>query len=397
MITAERGTPGVATARLADRCIDALLEVAVHRRDETGWPAWRLRAPGEPPELAADDLSLYNGDAGVGWALAQLGAALGRPALLEAAARVRRRISAAAAPAPGLLAGAPGIAFAIHAIDALTGGRPAPPAIAAADAAGADLTDGAAGVLLAQIRTGGEPTALRAVLDAPGAAAPGGGAPGPCGLAHGCSGVALALAEAAATGAGGAGARAAVAGALREERRWFDPLLGWPDTRSTPRSHPVMWCHGAAGIAAVRLRLERLASRGLALDDPPETLRADAQAAVQICRRHLETVLERSGTLGAEAFPGGLTVCHGLGGALDVMALASETWDVPEHLHLARAVVARAADVLGDDVLAWPCGVPQEGSCALFVGAAGVAIVLARLAWPERGVASPSLLGPVAP
>ncbi|MBK9158081.1 MAG: hypothetical protein IPM11_08135 [Micropruina sp.] len=33
--------------------------------------------------------------------------------------------------------------------------------------------------------------------------------------------------------------------------------------------------------------------------------------------------------------PGGLTLCHGMGGPLDVLVLAAEVWELPQHLDAA--------------------------------------------------------------
>lgn len=37
-----------------------------------GWPAWALTDPSIPARMAVDDVTLYNGDAGIAWALAGL-------------------------------------------------------------------------------------------------------------------------------------------------------------------------------------------------------------------------------------------------------------------------------------------------------------------------------------
>lgn len=375
-----------------ERCLDAITETAVRADDRTGWLSWDLEANGDPRCMVGGRPSLYDGDAGMAWALAGLARATDREDLTGLAARAARTVrNVVHTGDPGLLSGQAGISLAQFTAGQPPGQLPEPSAFS-----GADLTSGLAGLLLAQVRMSRCGTSTVHAVDRlhnlatntpVGVCWPESNAPEGrplCGLAHGNSGIALALAEAAAAHPPCATKAAALAvQALRWESAWFSPIQGgWPDLRTDPPAYPALWCHGAAGMAAVRLRLLQLpASLGL----PVDLLRAEAEAAVAACG----TELERE--LGSGGVPCGLTLCHGLGGPLEALVLASETWQVQAHLDAARQLAAAAVDMLDDDPLTWPAGVRAPGSTGLFVGVAGAALVLARLLHPER-IASPALL-----
>lgn len=373
-----------------ERCLDALTGTAITNAERAGWLTWELDAEGEAQRMLGGCSALYDGDAGLAWALGSLAAATRPEELAELAAAAARNLRETGRQ--GLLDGQAGLA-----VGAVRAGEPPVPLPQPRSVAGADLTTGLAGLLLAQVRIGAcGPETVEAVellhnLARPtpmGVCWPESDEPDGrplCGMAHGNSGVALALAEAAAAHPPCAERAVALAvEALRWESAWFDPLVGgWPDLRSEPPAHPALWCHGAAGIAAVRLRLLQLPDF---LGLPADTIRAEAEAAVVACGADLARTL-------ADGQPpvGGLTLCHGLGGPLDALVLAHQTWGVDAHLDAARHFAAAAVAMLDDDPLAWPSGVRADGSVALFVGVAGAAVVLARLLDPES-VPSPALL-----
>lgn len=373
-----------------ERCLDALTDTAITSGDRAGWLSWDLDNEGEPLRMIGGRSALYDGDAGLAWALGSFATTAGREGLAALATGAARNLRETGRQ--GLLDGRAGIALGQVRAGVPPGPLPHPGAVP-----GADLTTGLAGLLLAQVRIGVCSTATDEAVEllrASARSSPVGvcwseseapdGRP-LCGLSHGNSGIALALAEAAAAHPPCTERAVALAvEALRWESAWFDPLIGgWPDLRSKPPTHPALWCHGAAGIAAVRLRLLQLpASLGL----PRDLIRAEAEAAVVACGSHLARTLADP-----RPPPGGLTLCHGLGGPLDALLLAHETWGVAEHLTAARHFAATAVATLGDDPLAWPSGVRAEGSAGLFVGVAGVALVLARLLSPGA-VKSPALL-----
>lgn len=390
-----------APADIADEAITTLVGLRIDDGHQAAWPAWRLGAPDEPARMAADDVSLYNGDAGIAWTLAVLGRALGRAELTVLAGKASRRVLAnvVALSGEGLLGGRAGARLAAYACGEampVDWGRPI----------ASDLTEGAAGVLLAQVRTGVRPDGRLVQGLARSARAqdvgwswterdesdPDAGERALCGLAHGASGVALALVEAAAaTGTRVGPALALAVGGLAWENAWFDPARGWPDLRTDTVDYPVWWCHGGAGMTAVRLRLLQLAGRGVDLGMPLTSLQAQAHAGLDLCREHVRTAVAAAG----DGMPpaAGLSLCHGLGGALDALVLGSEVTGSEELLDLAAEGLAAAATVMGPDLLAWPCGTRQPGSASLFLGLAGVVLVAARIAWPQAGIPSPSLLG----
>lgn len=377
-------------AEAADRCASIVADSAIRAGRRAGWVSWELDGSGV---ARGGDSSLYTGDAGAAWACSVLAAPLRRPELAELADRAR---AAVAARSPGdvtLLSGAAGTA--------LAGGEL--PRVDPARVPAADLAGGLAGVLLAQVRTGARAARIAATADALVARsrdadggrcwtdpAPAGEAERPlCGLAHGAAGIALALAEAAVVTGRATHARAAEA-ALRWERLWFDPLRGWPDLRGDAPSYPAYWCHGAAGIGVARLRLGELARAHPALGLPADVLRAEAEAAVGFALAALERTAAAADEYGAAAVPAGLTLCHGSGGALDLLASAAAAWQDDDVLVRARGLAARLLAALGEDPQHWPSGTAVPGGAGLFLGLSGTAVVLARLVDP--GLPSPSLL-----
>ena len=366
-------------------CLDAIDSCAVTWDGHRGWGTWELDARGEPLELHAGRPWLYDGNAGIAWALRTLGREDGDEPAGDAG------------PAPGLLGGSTGVALAgsgrSDGLGGLSLSRPG---------RGSDLGGGLAGDLLALVRSGtGAPATVAALVDALAGAArwdgefacwpePGGDQP-LCGLAHGVSGVVLALAEAAAAYPEVAPVAAPlIAAGLRWEAAWFDPASGgWPDLRGDgPPGYPVLWCHGAAGIAAVRLRLLQL---GTALDYPADAIAAEAHAGVLACGLELTRAVARARADGFGAIPGGLTLCHGLAAPLDVLALAGEVWPDADHLAAARRIASDLVRLAPADPLDWPSGLRADACLGLFVGTAGSALLFARLLDPAR-IGSLSLL-----
>ena len=388
-----------------DRCIDALVSSAIDSGDRVGWLSWELDGQGAPARMVGGRTNLYDGDAGVAWALAQLARATDRSDLLELAHRAAATAFRAVEGQPfgGLLDSATGVALVAESVGAVSVGDAL--ASASIDIPATDLTSGLAGLVLAQSRgtrvsttDAGRRLGARAsrhpvgVCWADPLAADERAARPLLGLAHGNSGIVLALAEAACRDERAADvALPLLRDALRWEAAWFDPIVGgWPDLRTDERDSPTMWCHGAAGIGAVRLRLLQLEDRGLDLGPVAISVRAEAEAAVHACGSELARAVASVPQFGDAGLFGGLTLCHGLGASLDVLVLAAER-GAPRHLHAARRFAETIVEALPEDPLGWPSGVRAEGSVSLFLGLAGAAVVLARLLHPER-VASPSLL-----
>lgn len=387
----------------AHRCVDLLVRTAVIDRGGPTWPAWELGPDGRAAGVVAGRRSLYDGDAGVVWALTHLGTALNRPDAIElgasgARALLHDRPSDPGAPS-GLLVGEAGVDLLARAGDRVEAGW----------SDGSDLTDGLAGILLALARAHRHPEHAagivaelrhRSRVEGWGRSWPDPRLAGDtgrplCGLAHGASGIAWALAEAAAVWPRLAQDALELAGeALAWEASWSDPARGgWPDLREGDIAWPDLWCHGSAGAGAVRLRLLELAADGLELPWSIDTTRAEAEMAVQRCGGAMHEAARRAQALGADAVMGGWTLCHGVGGPAGVVALAADVFAVAEHRE--RAVAAAAAHVrcAPVDPEEWPSGLQgADGDVSLATGVAGTAMVLTDLALPGA-VPSVVLLG----
>lgn len=186
------------------------------------------------------------------------------------------------------------------------------------------------------------------------------------GLAHGASGVAFALRMA--TLAFGPDAAPASWDRLAEEAlRWEAGLTepasgGWPDLRSPSRPSALAWCHGAPGIGACAALTVRLGSPGRSAGSAHATYLRATRAA----RLHRPA---------GDAFDG--TLCHGLGGVVELHLLGAQAWGeaASEHLRSARTV----ASALVGTSSRWTCGLPVAGLTPnLLVGLAGVALTLVR-------------------
>ncbi len=83
--------------------------------------------------------------------------------------------------------------------------------------------------------------------------------------------------------------------------------------------------------------------------------------------------------------PFGLTLCHGLGGTVELLAAANEVLGPDEHLKTARWLVESAVQTLGDDVETWStCIEDALWAPGLMTGLAGTLLVLLRVAFPRR-------------
>ena len=385
----------------AHRCVDLLVRTAILDDDgDPTWPAWETGPEGAVGVVAGRRF-LYDGDAGVVWALTHLGTALHRPDAVELAASGVRALlrSRPDGPdaAPGLLVGEAGV-------DLLRPGR-----ASRGWSDGSDLTDGLAGILLslARARHHQEHAAAviaelrhRARVEPWGRSWPdhrlGGGSARPlCGLAHGASGIVWALAEAAAVWPRLASSALELAAeGLEWEASWSEPVRGgWPDLREAEVSWPDLWCHGSAGAGAVRLRLLELVDAGLDVPWSVDTTRAEAEMAVQRCGRVMGDAADRAVEGGADAVVAGWTLCHGAGGPAGLVALAADVLDVPEHRDQALSAAAAFVAAAPTDPELWPSGLRgADGDVSLATGVAGTAVLLTDLAVPGT-VPSLPLLG----
>jgi len=330
---------------------------------------------------------LYNGTAGIGWFLGHLARHTGDATQARTAAGALRHARSrwGAAP-PGLYTGRAGIALAAGP-DGAAWGVPAE----------ADLIGGAAGTVVAALALGRTDTAvaagellLQAALrtDAGGwcwPSSPPATEPPLCGMAHGASGIGLALLELAAATGDDRFAEAGL-GAFAYERNWLNrDEGGWPDLRELDWSrlhlghgpdHPPFWCHGAPGIGLARLRAYALTGDELCLAEAAAAIDASTAAALRA----------EPGSYAAN-----LSLCHGTGSVIELHLVAAEVTGDGEHVAMARRLaelrLGRLDAGLAADV---PCGVPNGGETpGLLLGLAGVAATLLRLAHPS---AAPSPL-----
>jgi lantibiotic modifying enzyme len=374
------------------------------------WQGDRCTWP-DPDRGRPMDADLYAGTAGVAWFLARLVAVAGEDGACPptAAAAVRYaldRVAARPTTRAGLYHGDLGVLWAAAAVGGQLGdagiveqalelaavARHRPPE-AEADRAGFDLLGGSAGDLLAMIGLAARPggpslqdaeriahrlaAAAERMLYGVAWSQPSqpGGRPGHhLGMAHGGSGIALALLELGAA-SGTDRYRQLALEALAFERAWFDRgACAWRD----PQAHAptsTSWCRGSAGIGLARLRCLQLA--------PDRRLSAEAGAALASVHASVAGALA-PGRRADGWEQRNFSVCHGLMGAADLLVHASAVLGVAEHHLAAERVVEHGLAVAGVDAR-WPCGtVDRAESMGLLLGLAGIGAVLLRVAAPDR-------------
>ena len=408
-----------------DELAATLIDSAIWHGDRCCWLAPTLTGDADGSDWSAvevtGDPQLYDGSAGIAVACAAVGAmtTVERPGLVDiAAGAVRHAVDRALGlEALGLYDGLSGIGLAALAVgtsidDADTrreGERLLELAAQRALATpplSCDLVSGIAGIVVGLGRAPefGDPPRWAAPLDElaqllarranrrPWGASwrdePGWGRdldePDLCGLAHGVSGPLLALGIA--DTALGAPRRYGdlIRAGRQYERSWFDPARNaWPDLRDWSGSGapptPARWCHGATGIGLARAGLAGL--DGSSDEDVRLALLGELGSAIQSTCAEAVDELDGAGARGLDA---GLSLCHGLGGALDLLCESAALLDEPVHLDTACHLARRAIEALGDDVARWPGGVRGLPSPGLMNGTAGVLAVLARLEAPHE-------------
>ncbi|MFE2077706.1 type 2 lanthipeptide synthetase LanM family protein [Streptomyces misionensis] len=192
-----------------------------------------------------------------------------------------------------------------------------------------------------------------------------------CGMAHGASGIVLALSrcsQALHTGR----YREIIREALRYEAALHDPeLRRWPDLRPRSRNTTMTaWCHGAPGIGLARAVLSAVDDLHLskpAVDDL--TMALDATRAAY----------PTSGEMTVR----NLSLCHGELGNLEFVATAADILDSAPGRRLADRIAHAVCVTL--DERGPVCGVPEGLSTpGLLTGIAGIGHGLLRLAARER-------------
>lgn len=192
------------------------------------------------------------------------------------------------------------------------------------------------------------------------------------GLAHGASGIAVALTSVGAAAERG-DLRDAALGAARYERGHFDQRLrNWPDFRIDPsdrsRGPNFMWawCHGAPGIAVARLAIAG------SCDDP--TIERDARLALDCTAEVVRRTVEADGA--------DFCLCHGLAGNADVLLYAARLTGDASWALVAEDVAAGGIARYHERGTPWPCGQGRGSVPSLFVGTAGIGHFLLRVADP---------------
>jgi lantibiotic modifying enzyme len=356
------GTSGVALflAELAAVTGDELF-----RRTAIGAIAHALA---RAPELAANrDRSLYLGRVGIAVAAAAVGAAVGETQYVEAAAQL-----AAGTPRPmargefDIISGRAGSVYGLLWLSSQLGEplfgeealRLAWELAEAAERSGASGTD---------VSWSAEPRTAAGNLT---------------GFSHGASGAACALLEVAAV-TGEAELAKIAEQAFSYERSLFDDRVrNWPDLRARPgaisggpgpRSYPVAWCHGAAGIALARLRAYELTELPI--------LKHEAEVALETTFVHTEAALR--------AAAGSYSLCHGLIGNAEILekgyrilGSSGAKWR-----ELALEVASSGIEQFGHPGQAWPCGTHEGETPSLMLGLAGAGMFYLRLHEPTVGSA----------
>lgn len=391
----------------ANEVADVLIAAAIGDDRRSTWLTARLDGDSD---YATGDPNVYDGSAGIALAAWVASDVLDRADLADVS---RRAITHAIESSDredraGLFSGRAGIALSAIAIgDAADdsqlrrAGIELMAAAASAPLSGADLISGSAGLvvaLLSAARITGDSQFLVAASrhgddlmhsarrDAWGWnwPDPDFGPIGLCGLAHGSSGVMLALGVLAAN-RGESLYRFGVDAARRYERSWYQSAeAGWPDLRAgLPRTCMSAWCHGSVGVGLSRLALYQVEARPAVAAEVAAAMQSATSAAADDIR---------GGAVG-------ITICHGLGGTLLLLQAAEMVLGEPEHGMAARWLAGQALNRLGQEPTGWPSGIPSGAfSPGLMTGMAGTLYVLSCLVAPSAAdVLLPILGGPRPP
>jgi lantibiotic modifying enzyme len=382
-----------------------------HRCNWIGRSTDELKGPGMPltPTVAALGPALYAGTAGIALFLAELSA---RTGLDEAGATargaIRHSLARAGDIAPHLqrafYSGLVGIAYAAVQVGTRTddprmvveGIQLARQAVEAheernlLDVIGGNA--GAVGPLLRlatqaddeRLRTAAISLAEELATDAirseatwcwenDRACGPGMGPTPLCGLAHGASGMGLALVEAGADSGRDDLVEGGLAAFRYEDRLYDAERENWPDLReleghgngeAATQTKPLMvaWCHGAAGIGLARLRAYELLP-GRRAELRPGVERAIRSTAAQLRALPLEI----------DASP-----CHGRAGLAETLLYATEVLHDPTYVDHVKTMWKQLLRSRRADT-PWPCGVASgTNNPSLMLGYAGIGYALLR-------------------
>lgn len=385
-----------------------------HLVEYRGRVSWQVRVYRSDVGRAVTVLAppaVYQGRAGIGLFLAELGAATNDDSMLRTARLVLRQAAEDCCQGSfeaGLYSGTMGVALALARLQVLAGDHSElirsvldVDADNAIDSMATDVISGRAGSILGALYVDSvidcESAVLRAIewgdeLLTLGREGPfgmswpsmrGGAVRDLCGYGHGAAGIGHALGE---LGAKTGEQRFSVAAerAISFEDSAFDNEQGaWPDHRHMPAltamqgapdrvsqvpgfrfSYMNAWCHGAPGIGMARVRLASLI-RG-------RPFHRFARAALD---RSMEVVSDLNGNW---------SLCHGVGGnataCLDIASALKD--DVAKRAigPMLRPSIVR----FGGNTQTWPCGtLGRVDDPSLMLGTAGVGWTMLRLAGRE--------------
>ncbi|HMB54226.1 MAG TPA: lanthionine synthetase LanC family protein [Thermoanaerobaculia bacterium] len=414
---------------VAEAIAGRLVGSALWQGDRCTWPVAKMDlASGETAKSAAGG-DLYQGSAGIALFLGELAAVTGDETAARAAVGGIRHalVSTEAWPRAmfGFHSGHSGIAWvadrlgglldrpelSARALDLLAGMAGEAPR-----GAGVDVIGGAAGAIpvfleLAERHARPDLAAVAAQLGdhllATARRNPDGwswGNVGPSatrnltGWAHGASGIATALLELA-TATGDGRYRFAAEMALLYERRLFDrEHANWPDLRHStmnrlyysqgdaalaaadaagqiePHAPKWMraWCYGAPGVGLARLRAWELTGEA-------------------VHRREAEVALATTVDTLDPPIADGWSLCHGIGGNLELPLHAARIFDAPDLLALCERTAEAGRIAFEAAGVPWHCGAPGGlNDPSLMLGEAGIGHVYLRLVNPRM----PSVLLP---
>jgi lantibiotic modifying enzyme len=198
-----------------------------------------------------------------------------------------------------------------------------------------------------------------------------------CGLAHGASGMGLALIEIGVRLQHHDWIEGGLAAFAYEDQLYDADRENWPDLRQLgSRQEPaapqrssfmVAWCHGAAGIGLTRLRAYQL------LPDRRAELLPGVRRALRATVAHLERL-----PADVDASP-----CHGRAGLAETLLYATTALDDRQYAQRVLDMWTRLVRMRASEDQ-WPCGVPSGlNNPSLMLGKAGIAYALLRAEDPR--------------
>ena len=313
----------------------------------------------------------YSGRVGIAFAAARVGSLTDDDRLTNAAGRLASRTASRWAPDEKL--------------DVVSGSAGAvAPLLQLANLPGGGTLEGLTTVLAVELAASATKRDGKWSWDNDRASGDGFGSTPLCGMAHGASGMGLALIEVGSRFHRDDLIEGGIAAFAYEDDLYDVDQGNWPDLREHPwasdrkparAQNPSMtaWCHGAAGIGLARLRALQL------LPEHSSVLRLGVDRAIAAAESRFAML-----PLDVDASP-----CHGRAGVAETLLYASEVLGDPSHAQGAVEMWHRVLDQRDADE-PWPSGVASgRNNPSLMLGTAGVGYALLRAASPKS---TPSVL-----